>query len=309
VTDAELTPRQQETLARVQHPGGRIEFRTGLSVALREQLDDDLEPIARRLGDDLLYLNKHTISTALGCEERYLAEEAAKFEWSTAKARGTIAHKAIEISANVPGTWAPSRLADEALAAKEQDNGIGDWLIQLDEVRRAELRSEVATIVAAYDDVWFPFSDRHHAVFERPLKAITGNRRIVLSAKPDLMLGRRIGNESRQVIVDLKTGRPMPHHRADLHFYALVATLLTGVPPRLVASSYLDSGELHTEDVTEELLWSAAARVVSAAGAIATLRANERDPRRITGPPCWYCPRNTTCEDGVAWIAQQDDSA
>ena len=42
---------------------------------------------------------------------------------------------------------------------------------------------------------------------------------------------------------DLKTGRASPTHRQDLGFYALVETLRTQIPPRKLASFYLDAGE------------------------------------------------------------------
>ena len=77
---------------------------------------------------------------------------------------------------------------------------------------------------------------------------------IVLSGKVDLTIGRPAGAESRKVIIDLKTGWAAPKHREDLRFYALVETLRTQVPPRKLASFYLDAGQPVVEDVTEATL-------------------------------------------------------
>jgi hypothetical protein len=126
--------------------------------------------------------------------------------------------------------------------------------------------------------------------------------KIVLSGKADLTLGRARGLVANKVIVDLKTGRYSPDHVSDLRFYALVEALRVGVPPRLLATSYLDSGELHTEVVTEDLLWGQVRRVIGAAGRIATLDAGERDPERHPGPPCWFCPVNDDCAPGIQWL-------
>ncbi|HRE02145.1 MAG TPA: hypothetical protein PLV68_12655, partial [Ilumatobacteraceae bacterium] len=70
------------------------------------------------------------------------------------------------------------------------------------------------------------------------------------------------GRESRKLIVDLKTGRVHSRHREDLRFYALVETLSRQVPPRKLASFYLDAGEPVVEDVTEALLRSTLRRTL-----------------------------------------------
>ncbi len=75
------------------------------------------------------------------------------------------------------------------------------------------------------------------------------------------------GNIAGKVLIDLKTGGFSPVHVDDLRFYALVEAMKVGVPPRRVATHYLESGNLVPEDVTEPLLMSAAARVVDAVNA------------------------------------------
>jgi len=303
----ELNPAQEELAAALAHPGGRIEFPPELRASLNADLEHQLAPIAARLGQDPLYLNKHTIATAAGCEERFLAERAEKFSWSAPKARGTVAHKAIELGANMAGHHEPPVLVDEAIAVLQQERGLGEWLQECGDVTRAEIRSASIATVASFQDIWFPLTPRHSATFERRVARRFCDQAIVLTGKMDLTLGSSRTRESRMVVIDLKSGRVQPDHRADLRIYALLIALETGVPPRLLASSYLDSAELHTEVVTEDLLWSQVRRVVDAAGRIVTLITEERDPTRQTGTGCWYCPKNQSCDDGQAWMAEADD--
>ena len=75
-------------------------------------------------------------------------------------------------------------------------------------------------------------------------------------------MGRPQGRESRKVIIDLKTGRVSQRHREDLRFYALVETLVRDVPPRKLATFYLDSAEPIVEDVTEGVLRTALRRTL-----------------------------------------------
>ncbi len=303
----DLTPAQQEVIDRLgRGAGGEEEYPGELRASLREELQEGLEPIARRV--DQLFLSKHTIATALGCEQRYLADEDERFEWDVPKARGTVAHHAIRLGAAMVGEHSPERRVDEAIGALMGERGIGDWLTTCGEATLADLRTEAITKVAAFDELWPRLSDRWDPVWEPRIQAAFHDNRIVLSGKPDLTLGRAKSRVARKVIVDLKTGRHSPDHRSDLRFYALVETLRVGVPPRILATSYLESGELHTEVVNEDVLWGQVRRVIDAAGRIATLRAGERDPERHAGPPCWFCPLNTSCEPGLDWLSERRDA-
>ena len=96
-----------------------------------------------------------------------------------------------------------------------------------------------------------------------------------------------------------------PQHRPPQQ--SPVDTLRIGTPPRLLATSYLDSGRLATEAVTEDQLWSTVDRVVDAAGRIVTLEAGERDPVKRTGPMCRWCSLRAECDEGRAFLAAADD--
>ena len=83
--------------------------------------------------------------------------------------------------------------------------------------------------------------------------------------------------------------------------------LRLGVPPRLLASLYLDSGRLVTETVTEDVLAAAVERTVRGAEALVSLRSGDRQPVLRPGPACRWCTLRAGCETGSAWLAQRAD--
>ena len=124
---------------------------------------------------------------------------------------------------------------------------------------------------------------------------------LVLSGQIDLVLGlpdKLEPTRATRLAVDLKTGGAYPEFAEDMRFYALVMTLRFGVPPYRAASLFLESGTWQSEDVTEELLFHAADRVVGAARAAAGLvkgreahaearaptACGARVPRRVPSP-------------------------
>jgi CRISPR/Cas system-associated exonuclease Cas4 (RecB family) len=127
-----------------------------------------------------------------------------------------------------------------------------------------------------------------------------------MSGKVDLVIGRPSGDESRKVIVDLKTGRFSPRHRDDLRFYALVETLRTGVPPRKVASYYLDVGEPDVEDVTEGVLRTAVRRTLDGIDALIALTVEQRTPVKRPGTSCRWCALLDDCDEGTAHLHSAD---
>ena len=109
-------------------------------------------------------------------------------------------------------------------------------------------------------------------------------------------------------IVDLKSGRVQARHREDLRFYALVETLSRRVPPRLLASFYLDSAQPITEDVTEGLLRSALRRTLDGINALVEIKVEGRPAVARPGASCRWCPLATTCAPGQAYLNQRDDN-
>jgi hypothetical protein len=104
------------------------------------------------------------------------------------------------------------------------------------------------------------------------------------------------------VLIDLKTGGFAPVHLDDLRFYALLETIRIGVPPRLVASYYLDSGEPRTEAVSVGLLEATVARVVDGVGRLVGLAHGTVEPALRPGPSCRWCVVLADCEAGRAHL-------
>ena len=106
-----------------------------------------------------------------------------------------------------------------------------------------------------------------------------------------------------KVLVDLKTGGFAPSHRDDLRFYALVETLRLGVPPRLLASYYLDGGRLQQEPVSEDTL-----RGAPSSGSWTAPTRPSRCATRAASPCCGRsrpaagARGGTTCEVGRRYL-------
>lgn len=305
-----LNPAQAEVLEALgARPDERPAFDPRLRQDLRGRLETRLAPVAERVPEgEVLWVSKHLLSSVHGCEGLFLARDAEPFAWTPSSARGTVAHKAIELAVSWRGDPAPGLLVDEALARLvEVPGSLGEYLGQLGEGERAELHAEATERVSMFQECFPPLEPRWRPVPESRLRADLCQDRIVLGGKVDLTVGRADGTRAGKVLVDLKTGAFSPHHIDDLRFYALVETLRLGVPPRLLATYYLDGGRLQAEAVTEALLEVALERVVRGATAALELRGADRPPVLRPGPPCRWCPAAASCDPGRRWVAEQDD--
>ena len=306
----ELNPAQAEVLEALgARPHERPEFDPRLRAELREGLQRALAPVAERVPNgETLWVSKHLLSSVHGCEGLFLAQDEEEFAWSPQTARGTVAHKAIELSISWRGDPAASELVDEAIARLIASNDrISDYLGALGEGERAELHGEATERVNMFLECFPRLEARWRPVAESRLRADLNNDKIVLSGKVDLTVGRAEGTRAGKVLIDLKTGGFAPNHRDDLRFYALIETLRLGVPPRLLASYYLDGGRLQEELVSEDTLAVAFERVVAGADAAVALRHESREPVLRAGAPCRWCPRRATCEVGRRHLEDQDE--
>jgi CRISPR/Cas system-associated exonuclease Cas4 (RecB family) len=307
-----LTPAQQEVSDALRH-GDRPTFEPGLGAQLRDELEQGLADVVGPI-DALslapVWISKHALSSVHGCEQRYLAEEAAGFEgWTTPMARGTVAHRAIELSMHVRGEPVPGELVDHALSRLAQDdNGLGQFLQSLNELDRADLRGQAVDHVCAFLELWPPLQQRWRPRSESRVRVELCGDRITLQGKVDLAVGYAEGTTAGKVLVDFKTGAFNPDHLHDLRFYALVEAIARGVPPRRVATHYLESGRLIAEDVSEPMLRTAARRVVDAVRRAVELKGGAGAPP-VTKPSavCRWCPVVGTCEPGQAHLAQAAD--
>jgi len=303
----DLNPAQQEVVALL---GASREawpaFDPALRAELRADLEDGLAPLAEHVGERRLVISKHALTTVHGCEAHHVAAQGS-FAWSVPVARGMVAHKAVELTVHWQGEWTPADAVDEALARlTESDVEPGPWLQARSRADLAELRGEATELVAKFLECFPPLRRQWRPVTEARLTVDLLDGQVRLSGKVDLTLGAPAGLRAGKVIVDLKTGAPSPAHRDDLRFYALLEALRLGVPPRRVATYYLDGGRAVVEDVTVDLLRAALARTVAGARLMVELDRAGRPPRTRPGPTCWWCPEQAGCEDGRRWLADSD---
>ncbi len=304
---APLNPAQQQVLDELGSTD-RPSFRDDLRDHLRHELITSLTPIADAIEEPPLFISKRKLSMIHGCEARYQADQTTEFRWSIPIARGTVAHKAIEILVARRGQPTALDLANDAMDRLELDEReLGEFIRALDEGERAELVGQVNDYVATFLDTFPPLRRQWVPVAESRARAELCDDRIALSGMVDLSLGRARGNQAGKVLIDLKTGRPHPSHIDDLRFYALLETLKIGTPPRLLVSYYLDAGEPRREVVTEDLLWSTAKRTVDAVAKMVEIDLGHRDPTRTPSGACRFCPIQIECTEGTRYLDQADD--
>jgi hypothetical protein len=304
-----LNPAQQEVLDLLgAAPDERPTFAPSLRDVLMAELEDGLAEIAPELTtDDPLFVSKRALSNVHGCELRHVVERGADFSWNATIARGSVAHKAIELSVHWRGEPDPLDMVDEALARlADGTDGLADWLSTCPEGERAELRALANERVVTFFECFPPLKARWVPVTEGRLRTDLLGGRVILSGRTDLSLGRATGSTAGKVIIDLKTGGFSPSHLDDLRFYALVETLRLGTPPRLLASYYLDSGRAHPEAVTEGLLHAAVERTIDGARILHQLEVGTKEPVTRPSRSCRWCPALTSCGAGRAHLGDDD---
>ena len=308
MSDDNLNAAQRETLKLLgadatQRPHFELELRDELRTRLETRLEPLVEVIdSDEFAEDDLYLSKYKLSQVLGCERRFLATRDEPFEWSPPIARGTLAHKAIELSINWRDEAVPQELVDAAISRLENsDDNISAYLQGCGQAERSELRSAAGAAVEQFQECFPRLKAAWRPTTESPIRASLHDGRIVLSGKPDLTLGQPSGTQAGKVIIDFKTGGFSPSHAEDMRFYALVEALRV-LPPRLVATYYLDEARAHVENVNLNLLDSALERVVDAALRYVELVSAKRAAGVAAGPACRWCPVLDDCDTGNAYV-------
>jgi hypothetical protein len=302
---ARLTPAQERTLGLLRRSGEPVVFDQAFLADLRDEAEQAFAELSERLDHHELFITKHTLSSVHECEVHYLAPD--DFAWTPARARGSVAHKAIQLMLNWRGEPTPRDLVDDALIRLgDEERDFGRWIASLSPGDEADLRGQAVERVTKFSETFPPLDKRSNPTTEAaaqwPLSAP-----ILLRARVDLVVGRPEGNESRKLIIDLKTGRVSPRHREDLRFYALVETLVRDVPPRKLATFYLDAAQPMVEDVTEALLRSSLRRTLDGINALIELQVEGRPPVKRPGVSCRWCPLLAECAEGQAHLCRQDD--
>ena len=206
-----LTPIQRKTLDALRRSGEPLIFDEDVVADIRTEMRVALDHFAERLDDGQeLFVTKHRVASVLDCEAHFLAPD--EFEWTPASAKGQIAHRAIQLLLGWRGEPSPTELVDEAMARlADEDRGIGMWINTLSKGDEADARGLSTERVTKFVESFPPLDRRANPVTEAAAQwPVSGP--ILLRARVDLMIGRPAGNESRKVIIDLKTGRAGPRH-------------------------------------------------------------------------------------------------
>jgi hypothetical protein len=273
-----------------------LEERTADAVALRPE------------GARGLRLNK-TALDALDCEGRYLDHLEARFEWTPPTVLGTLVHRGIELDHAGDRSVEVGEVVAQAwkdFAAKGESGS--DYLAGLGGVEAHALRADASARIAEFRECFPPMRSHWPVRHEVRLTCPLHRGAVELIGKPDLVFGTVDAATRRLLLVDLKTGRRSRRDRADMRFYALLATLKYRSVPWRVATYYLDEADWDAEDVDEDSLEAAVRSVadrVAAAARLTWQRPPEHALRLIAGPSCRWCGRAPTCEARMEADAQR----
>lgn len=259
-----------------------------------------------------IFLSKSTLSKVLGCERNFMAEKVQPFRWTPSLARGTISHKAVELSLQNMSNTTPLAMIDKAMVrVAELDHKLGEYLRTCSDVEQAELRAEANERLVKFLESFPPIKQEWIPVTESSIRAQLVNGAVILSGKPDLTLGKARGNmagkvTAGKVIIDFKSGGFSPNHSEELRFYALIETLRLGVPPRTTATCYLDSGDVEHETITSASLESISRKVILCARNYLEITNGQREPSTSPSYICRWCPVQTDCVEGTEHISSTD---
>ena len=292
----------------LQSVGDRPNYDPGLAVGLRRRLDDQLQSLLRDSGftqQDPMVVSKYDLATLFACEGQYLASRNDVFEWSIAKARGTVLHKVQQASItpramNLPAVTAVEQAIERL--AQDPDGSLSGWLQERSPFEIAELTADVTEIANKIRVDIPPIRPQWQPRPESRVRVELCDRRCVLLGKVDLALGSPRGNQARTFILDYKSGGTRYEHADEMRFYALLETLRAGIPPWRAAVYYADLGEWLTVDITEDSLEAATRRVIDGLTKLVELDSDSREPV-LTPGPCNFCPARDTCAPGKSYLS------
>lgn len=246
-----------------------------------------------------LVLGKSALD-ALACDGRFVDRLDAPFEWNTSMVRGQLAHSAIGVDHWGGRSRSPAQVVDHAWAEfASRGTAAGTFLATLGGAEADALRGEVTTLLLEFRDLFPQLPPSSPVRAEPTLEVPLHDRRIALRGQPDLVLGDADPTRRRMLLLDLKSGQGnIGRDRAEMRFYALLATLKYGVAPFRVGTFYLDAGSWDTEDVDDDVLIAAARAVADKAERAARLtyrRPAEQEFRLVPGPACRWCTRALQC--------------
>jgi hypothetical protein len=122
-----LTPSQESTLDVLRRSGPPLVFSEQFVQDLRDEANEAFAHFTDRLNGNTVFVTKHTLAGVFGCEAQFLAPD--EFSWTPSRARGQVAHRAIQLLINWRGEAEPADLVDEAIARLiNEERGLAPWL-------------------------------------------------------------------------------------------------------------------------------------------------------------------------------------
>jgi hypothetical protein len=300
LTEARMTPGQRRTFNDLLMVGrDRPTMPIGLVEELTYKIAEGTEAAQAKWLEPKLWLSKSTIGTVLRCEGQLVADRATprRATLHPSTAIGIVAHRAIALSHTHPNLSVAEYVNAAREAAMSEDSFAGYWN-SADMATQSDLLSGAISKTVIFLDSFPPLSARWTPRFEESFQGRIG--KLVLSAKPDFVLGRpRADGSQTMFLADMKTGSLNDEHDDEAMFYALVATLRFGIAPWRSVVFSLASGEWTDPDVTKERLLHAADRVIKATNALCDILTDRRPPALSAGRWCTWCPVSATCPAAI----------
>jgi hypothetical protein len=271
----------------------------GLAGGLRDWLEDGLVDAVAALGpgEDVVQVNKESISQVLVCEAHLVARRLAPRVINADLVRGSLVDALFRqwvTTGMVGDPWG------DALAAFDVEgdrDGIIAFVAGLPVPLRRRMMDEVAQHAVSIVERWPVPSPAWFPRTQERLEVPLCGSRVVMAGVVDLVLGGPAEQRASVCLVELKSGARRVEHRGDLHFYALLETLRSGVPPFRIATYYSATGELDAEPVGEDTLVSALGRVLDATTRLCHLAAGAA-PARSPNHLCAWCVGLPECQPG-----------
>ena len=251
-------------------------------------------------GDDV-WVTKARVAGVLRCEGQYAASRRAaptRGPVPDAVAKGLVAHRALRVAHTHPERPAAEYVEGALASVRASRPDVEEWWASLEPADASEVINGATLAVEAFVQDWPPMPPSWNARFEVPMRAQVGA--LLLVAQPDLVLGRpRSDMAPSMAVVDFKSSANLSaDHSLEADFYAVVATLRTGVAPRVSAVYSLPTGHwTHPAAVSEERLMAAADTVGRAARRMIELEFDGTTAALRPGGWCRWCPAATTCPE------------
>jgi len=271
-----------------------------LASELKSTIESGCASALDRWPDGRLWVSKSHLSSLLRCEGSLPASAASRTDsYSAAVAVGVVSHKAIQVS-HTHRHLTPAAAVEAAIEASRDDEKFSLWWDDQSPGLQSDLLCQMISRTVGFLDAFPPLPANWVPRFEESIQAKIGG--LVLSARPDLVLGRpRSDMRQTMFLCDFKSGSLNDSHLFEAHYYALVATLRFGVPPFRSTVFSLASGEWTDPLIDAEILRATAETVVASVNSYVDIMLARREPVYTADRWCTWCPARTSCTAHAAY--------